>query len=38
MDIVDFSAGMDPAGCFCYIARAVQLVELGVSISMQHTA
>jgi hypothetical protein len=36
--IVDFTAGVSPAGGFRYPAIAVQLVEPGVRIRLQHTA
>ncbi|ENH41250.1 hypothetical protein ECP03048165_1508, partial [Escherichia coli P0304816.5] len=38
MHIVDLSAGMSPAGSFRYPTIAIQLVEPGVRIRLQHTA
>ncbi|EMX47250.1 hypothetical protein ECMP0209401_5118 [Escherichia coli MP020940.1] len=35
---MDLSAGMSPAGSFRYPTIAIQLVEPGVRIRLQHTA
>lgn len=38
MDVMDFTPGMGPASCFLYVSCAVQLVEPGVRICLQHAA
>ena len=38
MHIVDLATGVSPAGSFRYLSIAVQLVEPGVRIRLQHTA
>lgn len=34
---MDFAAGMSPAGRFLYMTVAVQVVEPGIRIYLQHT-
>ena len=38
MNIMDFTPGMGPAGCFLYMTFPVEFIEACIGIRLQHTA